>query len=157
MDWKEKNQIEAPFGKGEDMVMSNRYQTYLNLKYAISPLRFFYNWDPIPDSLSQEFYNSVIGVEAPIWTEPIPTYEILGTHIFPRLFATAEVSWSQKHQKDYKDFKQRIPNMLTYLDMVEMPYLSIKDVDPNTWQRMKKPLDILLLLGMHVFFFFSGY
>ncbi|MHA1112015.1 MAG: beta-N-acetylhexosaminidase [Promethearchaeota archaeon] len=143
--------------RGRDMVFSNRFQTYLNLNYTIAPMRFFYNWDPVPSKLGLHLQQHILGVESPLWTEPIPTYEKLGKHVFPRLLAVAEIGWTKKEIKNYPDFEQRIPLVLRYLDMLDMPYSSISEANPDNWKRFLHPKDWLLHLGMHLYFLLKGY
>ncbi len=143
--------------RGRDMVFSNRFQTYLNLNHNIAPMRFFYNWDPVPHDLGPHLHKHILGVEAPLWTEPIPTYDKLGKHVFPRLFAVAELGWTEKNKKNYSDFEQRIPMILRYLDMIEMSYTSIIESNPSNWKRFLNIKDWILHLGMHFYFLLKGY
>lgn len=143
--------------RGRDMVFSNRFQTYLNLNFNIAPMRFFYNWDPIPSKLRPHLHKHILGVEAPLWTEPIPSYEKLGKYVFPRLLAIAEIGWTEKKLKNYSKFEECIPVILKYLDIVDMPYTSILEANPNNWKRFGNPKDWLLHLGMHFYFLLKGY
>jgi hexosaminidase len=71
-----------------------------------------FNWDPgsfagVPDS-------SVIGVEAALWAETIPTMADAEYLLLPRLMALAEVAWSPKEARTgvtspaFTDFTQRV-------------------------------------------------
>ena len=87
---------------------------------------------------------NILGVEVPIWTEWVPTIERLGWQVFPRFFATAEVAWTDPKQKNYGNFKNRLPHILRFLDKLEMPYADPEEVDPSNWERythMKKWLN----------------
>jgi hexosaminidase len=71
-----------------------------------------YNWDPgafpgVPDS-------SVIGVEAALWSETIPTLKDAEYLMLPRLPAIAEIGWSPKADRSgpasaaFADFTHRV-------------------------------------------------
>jgi hexosaminidase len=124
--------------KGYDFVMSPATHTYSDYNYFMSPMRKFYNWDPVPKKLETEFHKHVLGPETPIWTEWVPDEARLGWQVFPRLMATAEVGWTAPEGKDYADFKRRVPNLLAYLDMLGMPYADLDEVDPNNFKRFGK-------------------
>jgi len=124
--------------QGTDFVMSPLAHTYVDYNYFMTPLRQCYNWDPIPKKLEPEYHQHVLGPETPIWTEWVPDEARLGWQVFPRLFATAEVGWTEVEAKDYPDFKQRIPNLLAYLDRLGMPYAALDEVDPGNFYRYAK-------------------
>jgi hexosaminidase len=124
--------------KGVDFVMSPPAHTYVDYNYFMTPMRQCYNWDPLPKKLEAEYHQHVLGPETPIWTEWVPDESRLGWQVFPRLFATAEVGWTAADAKDYADFKQRVPTLLAYLDLLGMPYAALDEVDPNNFKRFAK-------------------
>ena len=76
------------------------------------PIQTVYNYEPMPKALSPEEQQYIIGVQANIWTEYMPTYRQVEYMALPRLAALSEVQWSQPQLKDYKDFLQRLPNFI---------------------------------------------
>ncbi len=69
------------------------------------PLSKVYEYDPAPaDMVGREW---VLGVQANLWTEYIPTPEHAEYMLYPRHFALAEVAWSNPEQKDFTDFRRR--------------------------------------------------
>ena len=82
-----------------------------------SPLTKIYAYDPVPPSLSPDQQKHIIGLQANVWTEYIETQEKVEYTLFPRLFSLAEVAWSPKERKDFKNFyEERVPVHLTRLD-----------------------------------------
>ena len=71
------------------------------------PLAKVYSFDPT-EGLSAEAASHILGCQANVWTEYIPTEEQLEYMIMPRLFAMSEVQWSQLKNKDYDDFIRRV-------------------------------------------------
>ena len=72
-----------------------------------TPLSKVYSFEPVPDGLNPEAASNIIGVQANLWCEYIPTEEHAELMIYPRLYALAEVAWSPASGRDYGDFHRR--------------------------------------------------
>lgn len=72
------------------------------------PLSKVYQFDPVPRGLSKDRHRFIMGGQANLWTEHIFTPGHAEYMTFPRLFAMAEVLWTQKEQQDYTDFLSRL-------------------------------------------------
>ena len=71
------------------------------------PLSKVYSFEPVPSGLSSDEAANIIGVQANLWCEYIPTEEHAELMIYPRLYALAEVAWSPAAGRDYEDFHRR--------------------------------------------------
>jgi len=69
------------------------------------PLSKVYEYDPAPADMSG--HERVLGVQANLWTEYIPTPEHAEYMLYPRHFALAEVAWLDPAKKDFTDFRRR--------------------------------------------------
>lgn len=69
------------------------------------PLRKVYAYDPAPETMPG--HERVLGVQANLWTEYIPTPQQAEYMLYPRLFALAEVAWCDPARMDYTDFHRR--------------------------------------------------
>ena len=69
------------------------------------PLAKVYMCEPAPEDM--EGRENVLGVQANLWTEYVPTAEHAEYMLYPRMFALAEVAWSAPERKDYDDFHRR--------------------------------------------------
>ena len=69
-----------------------------------NPVDMVYNFNPIPESLTEEQAKFILGTQANIWTEYITTPEHLEYMILPRLAALSEVQWDQVENKSYDRF-----------------------------------------------------
>ena len=69
------------------------------------PLRKVYAYNPAPETMPG--HERVLGVQANLWTEYIPTPQQAEYMLYPRLFALAEVAWSIPARMDYTDFHRR--------------------------------------------------
>lgn len=69
------------------------------------PLSKVYSYDPAPEQMAGR--DRVLGVQANLWTEYIPTPEQAEYMLYPRAFALAEVAWSPQKSRDYDEFRTR--------------------------------------------------
>lgn len=86
------------------------------------PLAKVYSYDPVPKELTSEEQKYVLGVQGNVWSEYISTPEHLEYMLFPRLFALAEVAWSPQEEKNYDDFRRRLPYQLGRLERQGVNY-----------------------------------
>jgi hexosaminidase len=115
--WRPDGSPAAAVAKGAKVIMSVANRAYLDMKYhADTPLgldwagfidvRAAYEWDPatvasgVPEA-------SILGVEAPIWTETLANMRDVEFMAFPRLPGVAEVAWSPAG-RDWDQFRRRL-------------------------------------------------
>lgn len=85
------------------------------------PLERVYSLEPtagIPD----EYKKYVIGVQANLWTEYIPTFSQVEYMVMPRMAALAEVQWTDPSKKEYQSFLPRLVRMTKLYDRLEYNY-----------------------------------
>ncbi|MEV0091712.1 beta-N-acetylhexosaminidase [Streptomyces sp. NPDC050738] len=103
---------------GTKLVMSPANRAYLDMKYdANTPLGqdwaglvevdTSYNWDPAT-FLKGAPANSILGVEAPIWTETLTNSDEIEFMAFPRLPGIAELGWSPVSTHNWDAYKTRL-------------------------------------------------
>ena len=73
------------------------------------PLSMVYQYEPVPSELNAEEAKHVLGAQANVWTEYMPTSERVEYMAFPRVSAMAEVVWSTKENRNWESFRQRMP------------------------------------------------
>ncbi len=71
------------------------------------PLRKVYSYDPTSECTDASQRARILGVQANLWTEYVPTDSHCERMIWPRLTAIAEIGWSQPERMDYDSFRQR--------------------------------------------------
>ena len=76
-----------------------------------TPLSKVYSFDPIVDGMSPEQANHVLGGQANLWSEYVPTEKQSQYMIYPRIAALSETLWSSKELRNWEDFSTRIPNI----------------------------------------------
>lgn len=72
------------------------------------PLDKVYSYEPIPAELNEDEKHFVLGAQANVWTEYIPSTKQVEYMLFPRICALSEVVWTAKERKDFVDFEQRM-------------------------------------------------
>ena len=103
---------------GHQVIMSPADRSYLDMKYdEHSPLGLdwagvvsverSYDWDPA-DRLPGVGEESVLGVEAPLWSETLRSPADVQYMAFPRLPAIAEIGWSPRAGRDWSSFRRRV-------------------------------------------------
>ncbi|AWK03296.1 beta-N-acetylhexosaminidase [Flavobacterium crocinum] len=85
----------------------------------LSTLEKVYHYNPTPvDSLTVEEQKYIIGVQANLWSEYLTSPAKLNYMLYPRIFALAEIAWTQTPNKNYNHF---IQNQLPYhLEKLEL-------------------------------------
>lgn len=86
------------------------------------PVEKVYSLNPVPDELSDDAKKHIIGVQANLWTEYIPTTEQAEYMLMPRIAALAETQWTNADKKDYTSFMTRLPQLLKLYDKLGYNY-----------------------------------
>lgn len=96
------------------------------------PLAKVYSYNPVPEHLTAEQTKLLYGVQANLWTEYIPTEAAVERMMYPRLFALAEVAWSNPAMKDYYVFRKRA---LVALDKLRADGYQVFDLSKEVGNR----------------------
>lgn len=86
------------------------------------PLETVYSYEPMPKELTADEARHIIGVQANIWTEYMPTFKQMQYMALPRLAALSEVQWSQPALKDYTNFTNRLTEFTHMYDRLGYNY-----------------------------------
>ena len=120
--------------QGHDCIMSPTtfmYFDYYQTKYtddeplAIGgyvPVEKVYSFEPINDTLAVDVQKHIIGVQANLWTEYVPTYSHVEYMELPRMAALCEVQWCKPENKDFNDFKQRLLPLIKLYEKKQYNY-----------------------------------
>ncbi len=123
MSWRGiKGAIEAA-KKGHDVVSSPAPDLYLDQlqsdradettgRIPVRDLASIYAFEPVPKELDAAQAKHVLGAQANVWTEHMPSIAHVQHAVFPRLDALAEVQWSPASARDWKSFLERMPAQL---------------------------------------------
>jgi hexosaminidase len=72
------------------------------------PLEKVYSFEPTPKELTADEKKYILGAQANVWTEYIPTTQQVEYMVLPRMSALAEVLWTPASQKNWESFKVRM-------------------------------------------------
>lgn len=78
-------------------------------------LRTMYEYNPVPDVLSDDEKKYILGVEGCVWTEYMPTPQRVEYMAYPRMCAIAESGWTTA-DKDWDCFARRLESHFDRLD-----------------------------------------
>lgn len=101
--------VNKAIAKGYDVVNSNRFFTYLDYPYEVTPFEKAYSFDPIPEGIAPQDRHKILGLGCQMWGEFTPTVERLNFQIFPRLAAFATIGWVSPERKlPYDVFRKHL-------------------------------------------------
>jgi len=143
MSWRGETGGIAAARAGHDVVMAPAPYTYLN-NYQFEPprpelfaagngrptltLAKVYGYEPVPSGLNAEETRHVLGAQAEMWTEYLPTPARVEDMAWPRLAAFAEVCWAPKESRDFRGFLDRLNVHLKRLDALDVNYRPLEGV-----------------------------
>ncbi|MGL4292585.1 MAG: beta-N-acetylhexosaminidase [Bacteroidales bacterium] len=87
-----------------------------------TPVERVYAFDPVPSELTEEERKYIIGAQANLWTEYIPTNEQLEYQLLPRLTALSEVQWTNPENKDWQRFIDGLDRETRMYDLLGYNY-----------------------------------
>lgn len=129
-------QCPAFANKGGKLIYSDYYHYYTDYPYAMTPVHKTYLADPILPEQFPACEKNTVGVESPIWTEHVRDFTRLCHMTWPRFAAVAETGWTNKENKNYKDFKTRMIALLPVLADMGIHAADPKEWDPNPAGRL---------------------
>ena len=94
------------------------------------PLEKVYSFEPTA-GIPEEYHKYIIGVQANLWTEYIPTFRHVEYMEMPRISALAEVQWRNR-KEDYSKFMARLVRFTKLYDRIGYNYAKhIFDIDAS--------------------------
>lgn len=90
-----------------------------------------YHYEPIPEDLTSEEAKFILGAQGNVWTEYMPTYDIVEYKVLPRMTALSEVVWSSKESRDWEGFHRRLQNMVKRYDALGYNYAKYSIISPD--------------------------
>lgn len=133
MSWRGEEGGIASANMGHDVIMTPGNWLYLD-KYqgdskllpvtigGFLSLEKVYGYEPVPEAIAEDKKHHILGAQANVWTEYKYNGDNMEYDIYPRILALAELNWTPKDKKDYKDFERRMDNHRVRLDMHNINY-----------------------------------
>lgn len=109
--------------QGNDVIMCPEKLCYLDHAQGVEseepqafgygrflPLKAAYSFNPMPKELSTEQASHILGGQANVWTEYMPTADHVEYMVYPRALAFIETLWLKPESKDFKAFESKMPS-----------------------------------------------
>lgn len=152
---------------GHDVVMSPTdfaYIDYMQGDSAIEPhiyatlrLNKAYQFEPLPDGVDPKY---IKGGQANLWTEQVYNMRHAEYMTWPRAFAIAEDVWSQKENKNWNNFVERVEKHFVRYDVAQIKYApSMYDPIINASESPDKKLILELsteIDGLDIYYTFDN-
>ena len=117
--WVPKAPVEAA-RNGNKVIMTPGNPLYFDTQPDKNSIPAVYNFEIIPKGLTNAEAKNIIGAQANIWTEYIPTEKHADYMYMPRMTALAEVLWT--HRQNYPSYQERLRAQYGRLDMLKVNY-----------------------------------
>jgi len=120
MSWNAPSGAVEALQQGHDVVMSSSPTLYLDHYQSdlddeppgrpdVESLKDVYDYNPVPKGATTEQSKHILGVQANLWAEYMPTFARVQHAIFPRIAALSEIAWSPASAHDWHGFLERMP------------------------------------------------
>lgn len=122
--WQDEENAEKAVAQGMKILMSPAKRAYLDMSYdsiskfglhwaAYIPVDQAYTWN-LESYAKNVPRESILGVEAPLWSETISTIEELEYLAFPRLLGIAEIGWTESSERSWEEYQSRLARQTPY-------------------------------------------
>ncbi|MBO9674212.1 MAG: family 20 glycosylhydrolase [Sphingobacteriaceae bacterium] len=106
--------------KGNRIIMTPGEFCYFDAQQDSHSLQKVYSFNPLGFGLNEKEQRYIMGGQANIWTEYIPSEQRLEYMLFPRMMAMSEVLWG--HQQDFGAFSQKMNQQYETLNALSINY-----------------------------------
>ena len=133
MSWRGEEGGIAAAKQHHEVVMTPNQFTYLDY-YQGEPhqepaaiaglltLEKVYSYEPIPAVLTAKEGSYIRGIQGNLWAEYVHSPEKAEYMTFPRAAAIAEIGWSQRQDKNWENFKQRMETQYKRYELEDINY-----------------------------------
>ena len=157
MSWRGVDGGMAAARQGHDVSMAPSNRTYFDYyqgdprdePLAIGgflPLDSAYAFEVVPKKLTATEAAHILGAQASIWTEYIPTPAKAEYMLLPRLLAFSEVLWSPNQVRNWNRFVASLPTHFERLDALNVEY-RVPEPSGLGWERQVLEDRVLVTMG----------
>ena len=136
--WNSAKNAQMAAEKGMKVILSPANKAYLDMKYdslskhglswaAYIPVDSAYTWYP-ESYLTKE---TVMGVEAPLWSETISNMAELEYLAFPRAIGYGELGWTIQENRNWEDYERRLAAQVPLLESMNVQFYRSPRVNWN--------------------------
>ncbi|GAA4300822.1 family 20 glycosylhydrolase [Nibribacter koreensis] len=118
-NWVPKAPLQA-VQNGNKVIMTPNAPLYFDAIPDKNSLQNVYQFQVVPEGLNGEEAKGILGAQANLWTEYVPSENRAEYLYMPRMTALAEVVWSQ--ERNYASYLQRLKYHYPRLDALQVQY-----------------------------------
>lgn len=108
--------------QGNHTIMSPNTNFYFDYQQDKNSLPGVYNFNPMLESLNDAQKALILGMQANLWCEYIPSFERAQYMIMPRMMALSELAWSDPSVKSWDGFTERLVKQFPRLNIMGVNY-----------------------------------
>lgn len=136
---------------GNQVIMTTNNPLYFDYLPDKNSIAQVYQFKPTPSELTGAEAKAILGAQANLWTEMVPSENRADYMVMPRMTALAEVVWTNK--SNYASYQQRLQSHYARLAQLRVHY-RVPDLagfaeenvfTTSTQLAVQKPLDNLIL------------
>lgn len=145
--WRDFAAARTALDAGHDVIVAPQDAVYLDYYpserndeplhiHGHTPVEKIAAFEPVPDPGTEPSAagpGSVLGVQAQLWSEYLPTPRDVEYAAFPRLAAVADMAWTTAENRRHYPVTRRLPAHLSRLDALGVNYRPLDG--PQPWQR----------------------
>lgn len=139
--WRNEAYVEKALEAGHEVLVSPQTHVYFDhyesddpeerLRiHGLTPIAKVAEWDPVPPGIDA---SRILGVQAQLWSEYLPTPRDVEYAAFPRLAVFAEVAWTGQQVREANPVLDRLEAHLDRLHAMGIGYRPLEG--PKPWQR----------------------
>ncbi len=106
---------------GNTVIMAPGDPLYFDNQPDQYSLYKIYHFNPIPAKLNAEEGKAIIGAQAQLWSENLPSENRTDYMFMPRMTALSELLWTH-NQADYNSYQERLHDQYKRLDLLKVHY-----------------------------------
>jgi hexosaminidase len=138
--WRTQAYVEKALEAGHEVLVSPQTHVYFDhyesddprepLRiHGLTPIEKVAAWDPAPPGIDE---SRILGVQAQLWSEYLPSPRDVEYAAFPRLAVLAEVAWTNVAVREADPVLERLPAHLERLHAMGIGYRPLEG--PKPWQ-----------------------
>lgn len=106
--------------QGNDIIMSPTSYCYFDYSYENISTEKVYSFEPLSGMLENVDAHHILGVQANFWSHIDRTEPNMDRQIFPRILALAEVGWTERQRRDWRNFSMRLNNHYKSIELLDI-------------------------------------
>lgn len=122
MGWRDESKGREALQKGYEVIMTPTSHLYFDYSYATTPTKKVYAYNPVPENITEEQKNRILGIQANFWTHIDRWPSRIDFQLYPRILALSERAWSDSSVNDYDNFLQRGKSHKKWLQFFRIEY-----------------------------------